>query len=77
MKYSSEQIEETNTLLLFNIQNFQDGIKIHSDASSEIISAIKRLFDKGLITQSDGGYLTDAGRKAAEHAHALLGLLKD
>ena len=76
MKYSPEQVEETNTLLLFNIQNFQDGIKIHSNATPEVISAVKRLFNKGLITQADGGYLTDAGRKAAEYAHSLFGLLK-
>ncbi len=76
MKYSPEQIEEANTLLLFNTENFQDGIKIHSDATPEVISAVKRLFDKGLITQTDGGYLSDAGRKAAEHAHSLFGLLK-
>jgi uncharacterized protein (TIGR02647 family) len=41
-----------------------------------MVSAVKRLFDKGLITQVDGGYLTDAGKKAADHADLLLVLLK-
>ncbi len=76
MKYTAEQFEEINSLLLFDIQNPLDGIKAHSNAKTETISAIKRLFDKDLITQVDGGYLTDSGKKAAEQAHALLGFLK-
>ncbi len=31
--------------------------------------------DKGLVTAVDGGYLTDLGRKAAEHAQALILIL--
>ncbi|MEE9352426.1 MAG: TIGR02647 family protein [Thiotrichaceae bacterium] len=76
MKYSSEQLDEINTLLLFDTQNPLDGIKAHSNANPETIAAVKRLFDKDLITQVDGGYLTDLGKKSAEHAHSLLGLLK-
>jgi len=33
------------------------------------------LHEKGLITQVDGGYLTDLGRKAAEHSQALTTIL--
>ena len=76
MKFSTEQLDEINSLLLFDIQNPLDGIKTHSHASPEVITAVKHLFDKELITQVDGGYLTDAGKKAAEHAHALAGFLK-
>lgn len=76
MKLTSKQINEVNALLLFDPQNPLDGIKIHSDANPDVISAVKSLFDKGLITQSDGGYLTDMGKKAAEYADLLLGLLK-
>jgi len=76
MKYTPEQLDEINSLLLFNTQNPLDGIKAHSDAAPETISAIKRLFDKSLITQVDGGYLTDSGKKAAEQAHSLLGIIK-
>jgi uncharacterized protein (TIGR02647 family) len=36
---------------------------------------VKRLHAKGLITQVDGGYLTDLGIKAAEHAQTLLLML--
>jgi len=33
------------------------------------------LFDKGLITLEDGGYLTDLGHEAAEQAQTVLNLL--
>lgn len=76
MKLTSNQINEVNALLLFDPQNPLDGIKTHSDANPDVISAVNSLFDKGLITQTDGGYLTDIGKRAAEHADGLLGLLK-
>jgi uncharacterized protein (TIGR02647 family) len=40
-----------------------------------VIDAAIRLYQKKLITQNDGGYLTDLGREAAEHADALLSIL--
>ncbi len=76
MKYTSEQIDEINALLLFDLKNPLDGIKAHSNAAPEMIAALQRLHDKGLVTQTDGGYLTDTGTKAAEHCHALLAMLK-
>ncbi|NNG14717.1 MAG: TIGR02647 family protein, partial [Gammaproteobacteria bacterium] len=36
---------------------------------------IKRMYEKGLLTQADGGYLTDLGREAAEHAQIALTIL--
>lgn len=76
MPYSKEIVEELNILLRFNPESTQLGIKVHQhEASPDIVAATKRLFDKGLITQEDGGYLTHLGHEAAEQAHALLGLL--
>jgi len=75
MRYTEEQMAEIDILIRYNLQSTQQGIKVHSDANKEQIDAVKRLFDKGLVTQSDGGYLTDIGRKAAEHAQALLLML--
>ncbi len=69
MSLSPEIIAELNTLLLYNVTNPQEGIKVHKDAGEERIDAARRLFAKGLITQSDGGYLTDLGREATEHLH--------
>ncbi len=75
MPLSPEIIAELNTLLLYNVTNPQEGIKVHKDAGETRIDAARRLYAKGLITQSDGGYLTDLGREAAEHlnmAHTIV-----
>ena len=40
-----------------------------------MVEAARRLYKKGLITQVDGGYLTDLGFEAMEHALKLLGIL--
>ncbi len=71
MGFDTKLTQELNVLGKFNLRNEQDGIKIHHNAAPEIIEAAKRLHDKGLITQCDGGYLTDLGRRAAEHTQAL------
>jgi len=68
--------EELELLTLFNLNTSQEGIKIHHEASKERISAAQRIFDKGLSTQMDGGYLTPLGIQAAEHVQALVMLLK-
>ena len=68
--------DELNVLMQFNLKNEQDGIKVHNDASPQLIEAAERLFDKGLISQQDGGYLTDLGRKAAEHAQDVATILR-
>lgn len=69
-------MEEIKLLGQFNLDSTGSGIKVHStQASPEAIAAAKRLFDKGLTDRDDGGYLTDCGRTAAEHAQTLLRLL--
>lgn len=75
MPFDTALTDEINLLTQFNLKNEQDGIKVHNDAGSEIISAAERLHTKGLITQVDGGYLTDLGRRAAEHSQALTSIL--
>lgn len=75
MPYPSNLINELNALLLFNPSNPQDGIKVHHDADPEMAAAVKSLFDKGMVTQVDGGYLTDLGQKAAERAEDLLTMM--
>lgn len=68
-------MHEINVLKMFDLSSSQLGIKVHHDAESETIQATQRLFDKGLITQTDGGYLTGLGRDAAEHSTNLLTIL--
>lgn len=71
MRYTQDQIAEIDILIRYNLQTTQQGIKVHSSANIEQVEAVKRLFNKGLVTAADGGYLTDLGRTAAEHAQAL------
>lgn len=76
MPYKKEIVDEINVLVLFDTTNGQEGLKVHSTATSASIEAAKRLFNKGLVTQKDGGYLTDLGVDAAQHAQSLLSILK-
>jgi uncharacterized protein (TIGR02647 family) len=71
MPYSPEQIQELDILIRYNLESTQQGIKVHKSANPESIEAVKRLYEKGIVTQVDGGYLTDMGRTAAEHAQTL------
>ena len=75
MSYTPELIEEINLLALYNISSTQEGIKVHKTAGAAAVAAAQRLYDKGLTTQADGGYLTNLGIEATEHARALLTIL--
>lgn len=76
MTFTDDLIAEINLLAQYNLKNEQDGIKVHHEAAPELIAAAQRAFDKGLVSQHDGGYLTVLGRKAAEHAQDLAFILK-
>ncbi|MDE1168603.1 MAG: TIGR02647 family protein [Pseudomonas sp.] len=75
MSYTPELVAELEILALFNLDNKQEGLKIHHTAAPQAIAATQRLFDKALITQADGGYLTSLGLQAADHAQSLLTIL--
>jgi uncharacterized protein (TIGR02647 family) len=75
MPYTTELIEELNTLMRFDLDGGQQGIKVHKTADAELIQAVQRLHAKGLVTHVDGGYLTSLGREATAHAQAMLGFL--
>ena len=75
MRYTPELVHELNTLIRFDLDTGQQGIKVHKTADAEVKAAVSRLHAKGLITLPDGGYLTALGREAAEHAQTLLGIL--
>ncbi|MDA0147216.1 TIGR02647 family protein [Vibrio sp. LaRot3] len=76
MKYLPEHLSELNLLLQFDISSSATGIKVHNDASEEMQQAVKKLYEKGLCTLPDGGYLTDEGIEVAEHADKILRVLK-
>jgi uncharacterized protein (TIGR02647 family) len=75
MSYTPELFAELDILTRYKLTTTQQGIKVHHTADPAIIAAMQRLYDKGLVTQPDGGYLTDLGREAAEHAQAALTIL--
>ena len=68
MPFTKELTEELNLILKFPHKSLMQGLKIHHDASPEMIAAAQRLFDKGIVSQPDGGYLTNLGHDLAEHA---------
>ena len=77
MRYSNELVNELNLLLHYKIESNMEGIKVHHTADKSIIAATQRLYEKGLVTQVDGGYLTTLGRDAVEHAQSLLLILEE
>ncbi len=76
MPFQPELLDELNMITRFDPASLQEGLKVHSSASPEVVAATQRLFSKGLITQADGGYLTDLGHEAANHAQSILSILK-
>ena len=77
MSFNSSSMEELNLLLQFDSSTLDRGIKVHSNARPEVIAACRNLFERGLVSQPDGGYLTDAGIEALAHAQMLAGLLNE
>ena len=75
MSFTPDLVHELNSLVLFDLATTQQGVKVHKTADAAWIAAIRRLHQKGLLTQADGGYLTSLGRDAAEHAQAALTIL--
>ncbi|MCL9782072.1 TIGR02647 family protein [Vibrio sp. S4M6] len=67
MKFTSAHLNELNLLLQFDLSSAATGIKVHKDAPEETQHAVQKLFEKGLCTLPDGGYLTDEGIEVAEH----------
>ena len=67
---------DVELLNLFELDSAQAGLKIHQDAAATRKDSARRLFELKLTTQVDGGYLTPLGIQAAEHAQALVRILK-
>ena len=66
--FDQDMLDELNLLLKFPTDSLLQALKIHHDASQSMVNAASRLYAKGLITQPDGGYLTDLGIDLADHA---------
>lgn len=71
MQFNQELTDELNLILKFPDKSLMQGIKIHQDADPSNVGAAQRLFEKGIVTRPDGGYLTDLGHDLAEHAQVI------
>jgi uncharacterized protein (TIGR02647 family) len=74
--YPESLFEELELLAKFPEESHLEGLKVHNNADPVLISAAKSLFNKGMISQTDGGYLTDSGREMVEQLHNVLDTLK-
>ncbi|SFC00213.1 TIGR02647 family protein [Pseudoalteromonas denitrificans] len=71
MQFNQHMREELDLILKFPLESMMQGLKVHQDADPVLVAAANRLFEKGIIDQKDGGYLTDLGLDLAEHAQTL------
>ena len=76
MTLPADLVHELSLLAQFDVSDSQTGLKVHHDASPETVAAAQRLFDKGLVSQHDGGYLTKLGHEAAEHLASVRQILR-
>ncbi|MDP1680245.1 MAG: TIGR02647 family protein [Burkholderiales bacterium] len=76
MIFTPDLVAELEILARYDLSTIGEGIKVHKTAEPSVIAATQRLFDKGLISLTDGGYLTHLGLGAAEHVQALITVLK-
>jgi uncharacterized protein (TIGR02647 family) len=78
MAFSPEFLAELELLAQFGSPTTMAGLKVHSQtADQQAVDAAARLYEKGLITQPDGGFLTPLGCEALEHVHMLKHILNN
>ena len=70
--YSDTFFEEMKLLAKFPEKSQLEGLKVHKDADQSVVQAAQSLFNKGLTSQHDGGYLTDSGLEVTSHLHHVL-----
>ncbi|WP_339857780.1 TIGR02647 family protein [Pseudohongiella acticola] len=75
MQLNKNLVEEMELLLKFDLSSARVGLKVHSNADSDMIAAAKRLYEKELVEHEDGGFLTTLGHEAAEHLQAAQQIL--
>lgn len=75
MPLNAELVDELNLLAKFDDTDHTKGIKVRSDAGEALVSAAQRLFDKGMTSAADGGYLTALGQEVVDHFTKTLRVL--
>lgn len=76
MGLDPQLLQEIEFLLMYDVRNPMEGLKVHHEADPGKIAAAQRLHELGITTLSDGGYLTERGQEAAELAEALISILR-
>ena len=74
MHLDPELIDEINLLRRFGMGG-PVAMDVHDNPDPAVTAAAARMHEKGLITEADGGKLTDSGREAVQHLDSLLNLL--
>lgn len=74
MQIDPELVDELTLLRRFSMGG-PVAMDVHDNPDPAIVAAAERMHEKGLITQLDGGELTDNGREAVEHMERLFNLL--
>ena len=74
MHLDPELIDELALLRRFSMGG-PVAMDVHDNPDPAIVAAAERMHEKGLITEPDGGELTDKGREAIEHMEKLFNLL--
>ena len=74
MHIDPELIDELNLLRRFGMGG-PVAMDVHDNPDPAVVAAAERMHEKGLITQPDGGELTDSGHEAVEHMNQLFNLL--
>ncbi len=74
MQIDPELIDELALLRRFSMGG-PVAMDVHDNPDPAVVAAAGRMHEKGLITEADGGQLTDNGREAVEHMNALFNLL--
>ena len=75
MPYTSDLVDELNTLIRFDLESGQHGIKVHKTADLAGHQCRAATVRQGADYSARRRYLTSLGREAAGHAQAMLGLL--
>ncbi len=76
MAFDQSLLDELKLLARFDVSTTTHGIKVSDEAGAAVTAAVRRLFDKGLVTEVDGGYLTQRGIEAQEYLQHLKGLMQ-
>lgn len=74
MHIDHELVDELNLLRRFSMGG-PVAMDVHDNPDPAVLAAAARMHEKGLITEADGGKLTDSGREAVEHMERLFNLL--